>query len=211
MKFDGLSADQILNTRPIEGSSRHIFAAKAWLDNARRTDLPATVLYAAIELRYGIEYLLFECVVLTGFMTEERYARCLGEPAEMKRILSENGTKYDKLCDFYEALSSIEALPTSHRWNIKSLFKAWGMASQYLHWSGSHSRSHDQRAWRVNAIAQLEGVVEGIWIALTTTPGSGLMRPEGMKPSIRAIWDDYAAGKIDFESVIQRLRLLPWP
>lgn len=202
-------AGRSIHPATIPGSSRHFKNARDRLAEAKETYDPSEILYAAIELRYGIEYLLFECLVLTGFLTDALYEECIGDQARMDKMLGQKEAKYEKLCDFYEAVGRVTQLPESKRWNIRRLFKSWGIASSYLHFSGSHRDSHEKPEWLAKAIADLESALSEIWIAITTKPGSGLMRPSGMKPPVRAIWEDFAEGKIDLESVEARLRLLP--
>jgi hypothetical protein len=56
----GKSPKEILTNTPVDHSSWHFFQARSWLDYATRKDAPAAIHYAAFELRYGIEHLLFE-------------------------------------------------------------------------------------------------------------------------------------------------------
>ena len=72
----------------LAGPAMNFFQALSWLDNAKRSQVPSAIHYAAFELRYGIEYLLFELLVLANKnLTQVEYERCLGDPNEMKRCL----------------------------------------------------------------------------------------------------------------------------
>lgn len=90
MDPEGKSADQIIANPRYDYSSWHFFQSKSWLDLAKRTMLPGPIHYAALELRYGIEYLLFELLLLTRKeISEEEYRNCLGKPTAMSKMLKE--------------------------------------------------------------------------------------------------------------------------
>src|SRR5213075_2723190 len=111
--------------RPLDHSSWHFFQAHSWLDYATREDAPSAIHYAAFELRYGLEYLLFELLVLANeSLTPAQYDRCLGNPAEMRRMLKNRGPNYDRLAEFTQAILSLEPnAPKLRYWDLNELFR----------------------------------------------------------------------------------------
>ena len=80
-EFVDKSPNQILSYAPKNHSSRHFFHARSWVDYTKRASSPSAIHYAAFELRYGIEYLLFELLVLASeSLTVKEYLDCLGDP-----------------------------------------------------------------------------------------------------------------------------------
>jgi len=74
----GKDPNKILKTPIKYGSSWHFLQAESWLDFAIREQTPSSIYYAAIEIRYGIEFLFFEVLVLKcGHLTEEEYKNAL--------------------------------------------------------------------------------------------------------------------------------------
>lgn len=107
--FTGLTADKILGNPVQDSYSWHVFQALSWIDYAKRNKAPSAIHYAAFELRYGIEYLLFQLLVLKNkFLTRTDYEKCIGDPREMKRRLANLGTNYQKLAEFTEMLLSLD-------------------------------------------------------------------------------------------------------
>src|SRR5579862_4936955 len=97
MDYTGRTPDQILYNRAFDDSSWHFFQARSWIDLAKRSSLPSAIHYAAFELRYGIEYLLFELLVIASeSLSEREYQECLGQPKVMKKMLNA-GVHYQKL------------------------------------------------------------------------------------------------------------------
>jgi hypothetical protein len=62
----GKSPNEILRNPPLDHSSWHFFQARSWLDYATRENAPSAIHYAALELRYGVEYLVFELLLLAS-------------------------------------------------------------------------------------------------------------------------------------------------
>lgn len=160
VKLTGLTAEQILANPLLHHSSRHFAQAASWLDYLLRTQKVSAIHYAAIELRYGIEYLLAELLVLNGkLITEAEYQECLGKDgfAGMKGKLGKAGAQYEKLAVFTMMVFSVSSSPRFTVWNLAALSRSWGIASKYLHFRGSHTRTYADDKWLIPAIAELQG------------------------------------------------------
>jgi hypothetical protein len=191
----GRSADQILAnvlTDKYDHSSWHFFQARSWLDLAKRTENPSAIQYAAFELRYGTEYLLFELLVLKNhILNEKEYRRCIGDRGEMEKMLKHVGPNYPKLCRFTELVITTGAPSSSLKfryWNLKVIAEAFGIASEFLHFTGAHHQTHRSSDWCKSAVLRISEVLEPIWEAVTETLGSPLLNPETMEPEVRQAW-----------------------
>jgi hypothetical protein len=144
MKPEGRTADEIVTNNVVDNASWHFFQAVSWLDYAKRTQKPSALHYAAFELRYGIEYLLFQLLVLTSRgITEEEYRKCLGNPHAMRKALRSSKLEYDKLAEFTRILMSLDPRsPKLRFWKLDELFRYWGIASEFLHFVGAQSRTY---------------------------------------------------------------------
>ena len=106
--WQGKSPNEILANPPVDHSSWHFFQARAWLDYATRENAPSAILYAALELRYGLEYLLFQLLVLASdSLSLREYKQAIGNPKQMKKMLKSPPRNYTKLAEFTEILVSV--------------------------------------------------------------------------------------------------------
>ena len=154
MDFAGRTPDQILGNKVGDNPSWHFFQARSWLDYAQRTQAPSAIHYAAFELRYGIEYLLFHLLVLAnGSLTREAYKQCLGNPKAMKKMLKTHGPNYQLLAEFSKTLLSLDPRsPNLVYWEVEKLFQYWGVASEYLHFVGVQNLTYHDLNWYIKAI-----------------------------------------------------------
>ena len=211
VKLTGLTAEQILSNPLLHDSSRHLAQAASWLDYLLRTQKVSAIHYAAIELRYGIEYLLAELLVLNGkLITEAEYQECLGKDgfAVMKGKLGKAGAQYEKLAVFTMMVVSVSSSPRFTVWNLASLSRSWGVSSKYLHFRGSHARTYADDKWLLSAIAELQGALAYPLGECQNSPSSAIMRPDGMEPEIRRAWDEFNSGTLSEAEVKLRLSLL---
>jgi hypothetical protein len=208
MKPENKSANQIIKTKRFDHSSWHFLQAKSWLDLAKREQLPTILHYAAIEFRYGVEYLLFELLILTkDNLTELEYQKCLRKPDKMKKLLKNAEAPYNKLSIFSKIILKLTPdVPKFMFWDLNILFKYWGVASEFLHFVGSQRDTYDSPEWLIKSIARLEKPLEEIWQSVTQTAGIGLLKPSTLSPVAQGIWDDFLTGKITEESVEFRLQ-----
>ena len=206
----GRSADEILANKPIGHSSWHFFQARSWLDLAKRTQNASALQYAAFELRYGLEYLLFELLFLTNPTLDENvYKRALKGAAEMRKMLENLGPNYTKLARFTElGLSVTPYGPKFHRWDLTEIFRSWGEASDYLHFVGPHLLTHQKTEWLQQAFVKLDQILEPIWTAVTQSTGVGILNPRQMEPEVLAVWQSYSTGSMSEDEVLVQLRKL---
>lgn len=209
MDFTGRSPEQILRNAIFDDSSWHFFQARSWIDLAKRSQLPSTIHYAAFELRYGVEYLLFELLQLANdSLTQRDYERCLGDPRMMKRMLSRLGANYQRLAEFTEVLLSLDPrAPKFWFWDIDKLFRYWGTASEYLHFVGAQALTYQDANWLIKSIAALERPLEELWKGVAGTIGKGIMRPSGMNPEVHAAWIEFSTGKLAKDDLILRMQI----
>jgi hypothetical protein len=206
----GRTPNEILNNPVVDISSWHFFQASSWIDYAKRSQTPSAIHYTAFELRYGIEYLLFELLVLANKnLTQTEYEKCLGDPKKMRKMLSTLGTNYHRLSEFSEMALSIDSSGIKLRfWDINELFRFWGTASNYLHFVGAHSLTYKDTNWLIKGIATLESVLTSIWNVANPTIGIGVLRPSLMEPEVYAAWLEYSAGTLSKENLRLRLKLI---
>jgi hypothetical protein len=209
MKPEGKNAEQILANQVCDHSSWHFFQAVSWIDFAKRSHNIPALHYAAFELRYGIEYLLFELLVLTSRgLKESEYRKCLGDPKAMKKALSSSKLQYEKLAEFTKILTGMDLRsPRLRFWKLDELFRYWGIASEFLHFVGAHSRTYASDAWFVKTIARLDGILTPIWKASTMTVGVGLLSRDHMQPEVFEAWQEFAAGNLKEEDLKVRMRI----
>ncbi len=206
----GKSADQIVSNPFVDHSSWHFFQSLSWLDLAKRTQKTSALHYAAFELRYGIEYLLFELLVLaTGGLTEGEYQKCLGSPGKMKKMLRSEKVLYDRLFSFTQILLRLDPLsPRLRYWDLDELFCLWGKASELLHFVGAHSITYNDSQWFISALARLESIITEIWNKNLATMGIGVLRPGKMYPEVRRAWEIYSKGQLSDEELSTRMNLI---
>jgi hypothetical protein len=206
----GKSPNEILTNCPLDRSSWHFFQARSWLDYATRENAPSAIYYAAFELRYGIEYLLFELLVFASeSLSLREYEQAIGDPKQMKTMLASPARNYAKLAEFSKVVVSVDShTPPVLIWNLNDLFRYWGMASEFLHFVGPHSVTYFRTDWTVKAIAKLDSVLTRLWSAITTTVGIALIRPSNMEPEVRQAWTEFKSGTLDKDDLIRRLKIM---
>ena len=204
------TADQILGNEFIPSSTWHIFQALSWIDLARRKQTASALLYAAIELRYGLEYLLFELLVVANpTLTEEEYKECIGNPKRIKQLLETTGKIYAKRVEFTKIILSLEPnAPNLRYWDLSELFRYWGVASGYLHFWGSHKRTHQDLNWLIKGIAELEEIAKVLFEHAQTTTGVGFLSLKEMPPEVNKAWDEFLAGTLSAVDLRLRMKIL---
>ena len=111
-----------------------IFFKLSWLDYATRENAPSAIHYAAFELRYGIEYLLFQLLVLASdSLSLKQYKQTIGNPQATRKLLASLPRNYTKLAEFAEIVVSVDRqAPRVQFWNLSDLFRDWGIASEFI-------------------------------------------------------------------------------
>jgi hypothetical protein len=206
----GKSPKEILTNTPVDHSSWHFFQARSWLDYATREDAPSAIHYAAFELRYGIEHLLFELLVLVSeSLSEREYKQAIGNPKRMKRLLASPARNYAKLAEFAKIVVSVDSYaPPLHFWNLGDLFRHWRVASEFLHFLGPHSANYSQTDWIAKAIATLDSVLTLIWSTITGTVGCAVIRPSQMAPEVLQAWTEFKDGTLAKDDLACRLKIM---
>jgi hypothetical protein len=210
VKPEGHTADEIVANEVVDISTWHIFQAVSWLDYAKRERRPSALHYAAFELRYGIEYLLFELLVLSSRgLTEKEYRKCVGNPQAMRKALRSSKLEYDKLVEFTQILWSLTPdAPKLRFWKLKELSRYWGIASELLHFVGAHSRTYASTTWFNRTLARLETVILPIWEDSQATRGFGLLVKELMEPEVHAAWLEFSKGTLKEGDLKIRMQII---
>jgi len=210
MKPEGRTADEIVENEIVDVSSWHFFQAVSWLDYAKRKQKPSALHYAAFELRYGIEYLLFELLVLSSRgLSEKEYRKCVGKPQAMKKALRSSKLQYDKLVEFTRILQSLDRVDLKLRyWKLDELFRYWGIASELLHFVGAHSLSYASKTWFNKTLARMEEVILPIWEISLTTRGFGLLVISSMEPEVHDAWLEFSKGRLKEDGLKTRMQII---
>ena len=122
--------EQIIGENSYLDSVGYLYRAVSWLDYFRRIDHFPALLYACIEDRFGIEYLLFEELVMgTGAkLSRQEYEKILKQGGtNLKKAIDRLVPDYKKLQQFTSAIISIQpGLPSVVFWDPAELMKSWG-------------------------------------------------------------------------------------
>jgi hypothetical protein len=202
--------EEIIQENSYLDSAGYLYRAVSWLDYFQRIDHFPALLYACIEGRFGIEYLLFEELVMgTGAkLSREEYEKCLKEGTKLKKAIDRLVPDYKKLQQFTAAIISIEpGLPKLIFWEPAELMKSWGTLSKYLHWFGASIETTEIASWRAAACTEVSQVLDQIWQKMSSGQ-SGIMQPENMNAEVREVWLDFKIGKIDLDGAKIRLDLM---
>ena len=208
--YVGRTPDRIVSETNYFDSAGYLFRAMSWLSFAETHDEWPPLMYACIEGRYGLEYLLFEeAVVSTGAnLSLTEYKKCLEDPTKIHKLIERITPDHARLQQFTRALVSLAPeVPPVIFWNPKEIMRAWGNLSQYLHWCGHRLETAEDRDWRRRATEAVKTTLSPIWERLTSGP-SAMMHPKDMHPEIREIWEDFRSGKIDIDGAKIRINIL---
>lgn len=205
----GRTPEEIVSTEVHLDSVGYMYRAMSWLDYAKRTSIFPASFYAAIEGRLGIEYLLFEeLVISTGAnLSRSDYARCVKE-GNLKKTLDRVSPDYERLQEFAQVVISVEPqAPRLVKWDLGQLMKIWGKLSEYLHWCGAKTETTEDPTWAKYALSEIEASLFFIWEKMTTGQ-SGILHPAQMHPEVRELWEQFKYGEISVETVKFRLDYL---
>lgn len=122
------NAEEIIRQNSYLDSAGYLYRAVSWLDYFERIDHFPALLYACIEGRFGIEYLLFEELVIgTGTnLSRQDYEKCLKEPTKLKKAIDRLIPDYEKLQQFTSIVVILEArVPKLIYWEPRELMKSW--------------------------------------------------------------------------------------
>lgn len=206
----GRSPEEIISQNSHFDSLGYLYRAVSWLDYFQRTDHFPALLYACIEGRFGIEYLLFEELVIgTGAnLSRGDYEKCLKERTKLSKAIDRLIPDYEKLQQFTSALVALEPrLPKLIYWQPRQLMKSWGDLSEYLHWLGARNETTELASWRAKAYEDAKKTLMPIWEKITSGQ-SGFMHPDNMKSEIREVWLDFKSEETDLEGAKIRMNIL---
>ena len=202
--------EQIISENIYFDSAGYLYRAMSWIDHFERNDQYAALLYACIEARYGIEYLIFEEIIIsTGAdLSMEEYEQCLKTPTKLYNALKRISPDYERLQGFAKIIVRLEPkFPKIIQLQPKKLLKAWGSISNYLHWCGSRNNTTEVKQWRLDAGNNIRGIVEPIWLKISSGQ-SAIMHPKDMHPEILELWEKYKNNDIDAEGIKIRMDIL---
>lgn len=180
-------------------SASYFYRGMAWLDYHKRTHKFSSLLYACAEARHGIEYLLFEeLVISTGAnLSVEEYQKCVKEKNRFTKTIKRLTPDYECMQEFTKILVSLEpSIPNLIYWDHNSLMKAWGIMSNYLHWFGARNLTTESITKLESYSTDIEKVLTPIWVKITSGQ-SGMMHPKDMNPIVREIWERFRNNQID--------------
>lgn len=206
----GRSPEQIIREESHLDSSGFIFRSISWLDYFKRVDHFPALLYSCIEGRFGIEYLMFEeLIISTGArLSRADYRRCVNEGHKLYKLIDELSPDHEMLKQFTAAVVSLDPLaPNLTYWDMNDLRRSWGILSEYVHWMGSKIETTEKQSWRASAANRVEQIIWPLWEKITSGR-SGLLHPKDMKPKVFEVWEDFKNGKTDEAGVRIRLQLI---
>jgi hypothetical protein len=206
--FRDKSADQILESKRCLAGD-YLFRSMAWIDYHKRNRSYPPLLYACVEARQGIEYILFDILVVStgGNITIDDYKKCIKNNKFVKTIkkLSPN---YERLQKFTKVITSIQNEPPNLiYWEVNELIKVWQFLSTYLHWFGVRSDSTENHQKLDTIFNELQSKIVPLWDKYCSGD-LGLMRVDGMHPKVFQIWKNYSSDIIDIDTVKLELSVL---
>lgn len=167
-------------------------------------------MYAAFEMRNGIEQLMFTIIAacLTTRLTRAVVERCRKKDG-LFTVLSEIESNYTLICKFANALRAEEPrVPKIAEWDIKILKRRWNELSSYCH-SPLVTKDVEQSNWFNDGRELIEEVYDYIVNTISGTAGTGALNfSRGVPSIIRDLREDFLAKKITIEQVIVRLRII---
>lgn len=200
--YVGKSADEIIAVGHFD-SAGYLFKSMAWLDCYARVRNFSPLLYACTDARHGIEYLLFEeLVISTGAeLSEAEYKKCVNERNRFVKTIASLAPDYDRLKTFTKLVVATEqTAPRLINWDHKALLRAWGKTSHYLHWFGAEMLTTQRLDWLDDAYIEIHKTVEPIWKNMISGQ-SGIMLSKDMSPPTKELWDKFKNGLIGEEDV----------
>jgi len=206
----GRSAEEIISDKLFYDSAGYLYRAVSWVDHYKNNQHFPVLIYACAEARHGIEYLLFEELILsTGAnLSESEYQRCVKQRNRFIKVIKQLSPDYEKLQEFTSAVAALTpGLPKLIYWDHSDLMKSWGIISNYLHWFGSRIYAAEDEAWVRKAFEEIRDTIESIWHKFSSGQ-SEILHTDEMKPQVREVWEDFKAGKIDLAGAKIRLEIL---
>lgn len=192
----GRTPEEIVSQNLRFNSVGYFYRAVSWLNYFQRTEHFPALLYACIEGRFGIEYLLFEELVIgTGAnLSRDDYEKCLKERTKLLKAIEKLIPDYEKLQQFTSACVFLEPrLPKIIYWQPRQLMKSWGDLSEYLHWFGARAETTELASRRARTYKEVEKTIMPIWEKIVLGR-SAYLHPDNMTPEIREVWLSFKNG-----------------
>jgi hypothetical protein len=202
-EFKNRTPEQIVTEEIDFDSVTYIYRALSWLDIARRDRNAVALHYAALEVRMGIEQLLFEQIVLSvgTQLDRQEYGRIKGNSTKLHKILKRLNPDYERLAEFTRAVAATDPnTPPLTTWSHSELMKQCGKVSNYLHWGGEPAETSESPDWVDSGIKTISEAANLIW-KKKLTAYTGVMMPDRMQPEIRRAWERFKAEEIDLDAV----------
>jgi len=104
------SVEEIVTCSRLFDSAWHVWQALSWLDFAKRNTSIAALQYAALELRFGIEHLWFDIIVIAvgGRLDIREYTRCTKDSTKMYKVLDRLSPDCERLVRFTNISGALE-------------------------------------------------------------------------------------------------------
>jgi hypothetical protein len=206
---DNRTPEEIVGCDRAFDSRWHFWQALSWIDYAKRKTNIAALQYAALELRFGIEQLWFDMIIVAvgGKLELREYSRCKGDSTTMYKILDRLSPDHAKLVRFSNIAASLDPhAPQLVEWDIRRLKRLHGEVSSYLHFLGHPAESTDSSRWFVEALTLLETGANSVWRHLTTAR-TGQLRISDVPPEVKDAWEGFRDGQLSEDDVRTRLQL----
>jgi hypothetical protein len=206
----GRSAEEIISDKLHFDSAGYLYRAASWVDHYKNNRYFPALIYACTEARHGIEYLLFEELILStgATLSEADYQRCVKERNRFIKMIKQLSPDYNRLQEFTSAVAALTpGLPKLIYWDHNELVKCWGIVSNYLHWFGAKIHTTEDKEWEQKAYTEIKGTIDSIWRKLSSGQ-SGILHPDDMKPRVKEVWEEFKEGKMDLEGAKIRLEIL---
>lgn len=212
--YKGLTADQILEIS--DGTSTgHIVRAIAWIDLAQRTRKTFVLTYGGIELRYGIEQLVFELLSLHKKITSQDMREYLAGkdyfPDENSYEKLESGDEYmykfiwrqledkknssfTKYAVLYKVLTESSRL---NQWDYSSLRDIWKSASKVCHFFGTDGLMKIEPTKFDQGLEELNESALTAWNLSQGRTKTLIVDFNTLRPDLSRIWTRFLSDEID--------------
>ena len=189
----------------------HIVRVMNWLRLDRGRLLDNILVYAAVDLRCAIERYMFEFLLILkdGKLNEEEKTRCRSIDG-LFTLMREADASYRKTARFSIIYSEVfPGVPELTLVDFGYLHKAWMELSQYCHKQLMPKQTFlsPRREFQRRGFDLISSVLARFseWKLEST---SGILRPESMKPEIKAVYDKYVRHEINDDQVRRMLTIL---
>lgn len=188
-------------------STGRIYKALSWVEFAKENKNISALEYAALEVRLGIEQLIFEQLIIAvgSELDRDDYKRCTGNAKKMSQVILRLVPAYEKLIDFTIAIAPKD-IPIT-KWDNRALIEYSGKVSAYLHWSGGLDITVQSKQWFEQGIELVSGIANYLWQKMISGH-TGVIVIDKLEPEIADLWFSYCDGKVSLEDVTKEVDIL---